>query len=126
LIRKRLVRLFLTYCLHSYLLAKDGNVKKDIINEIFETLSGAGVVSTEGEFSQDWLGHCESYLRTLRFKNAEPSMGALAICSVRLQKVGRDMVASKRHQHVGLRFLALSEKCYEQINKGAVELELAN
>lgn len=101
-------------------------MKKYILNEIFETLSGVGVVSTEGEFSQDWLGYSESYLRTLRFKNAEPSMGALAICSVRLQKVGREMVASKRHQHVGLRFLALSEKCYEQINKGAVELELAN
>lgn len=101
-------------------------MKKDILNEIFETLSGVGVVSTEGEFSQDWLGHSESYLRTLRFKNAEPSMGALAICSVRLQKVGREMVASKRYQHVGLRFLALSEKCHEQINQDAVELQLAD
>jgi hypothetical protein len=53
-------------------------------------------------------------------------MGALAICSVRLQKVGREMVASKRHQHVGLRFLALSEKCHDQINQDAVELQLAD
>ena len=99
-------------------------MKKDIINEIFETLSGVGVVSTEGEFSQDWLGHCESYLRTIRFKNIEPSMGALAICSVRLQKVGREMVASKRHQQVGLQFLSLSERCHQLINEQAVELEL--
>ncbi len=101
-------------------------MKKDILNEIFETLSGVGVVSTEGEFSQDWLGHSESYLRTLRFKNTEPSMGALAICSVRLQKAGQEMIASKRYQHVGMRFLALSEKCHEQINKEAVELDLVD
>lgn len=99
-------------------------MKKDIINEIFETLSGVGVVSTEGEFSQHWLGYSESYLRTLRFKNAEPSMGALAICSIRLEKAGREMIASKRYQHVGVRFLALSEKCHEQINQDAVELQL--
>ncbi len=36
------------------------------------------------------------------------------------------MVASKRYQHVGVRFLALSEKCHEQINQDAVELELAD
>jgi len=101
-------------------------VKKVILDEIFETLSGVGVVSTEGEFSQDWLGYSESYLRTLRFKKAEPSMGALAICSVRLAKAGREMVASKRYQHVGVRFLALSEKCHEQINQDAVELGLAD
>ena len=101
-------------------------MKKVILNEIFETLNGVGVVSTEGQFSIDWLGYSESYLRTLRFKNAEPSMGALAICSVRLQKMGREMVASKRHQHVGLRFLALSEKCHDQINQDAVELQLAD
>ena len=99
-------------------------MKKVIIDEIFETLSGVGAVSTEGEFSQDWLGHCESYLRTLRFKNAEPSMGALAICSVRLAKAGREMIASKRYQHVGARFLTLSDKCHELINEQAVELEL--
>ena len=101
-------------------------MKKVILDEIFETLSGVGVVSTEGEFSQDWLGYSESYLRTLRFKKAEPSMGALAICSVRLAKAGREMVASKRYQHVGVRFLALSEKCHEQINQDAVELGLAD
>ena len=100
-------------------------MKKVILDEIFETLSGVGVVSTEGEFSQDWLGHCESYLRTLRFKNAEPSMGALAICSVRLAKAGREMVASRRHQHVGLRFLALSDKCHKIVNEDAVEFNLA-
>ena len=99
-------------------------MKKVILNEIFETLSGVGVVSTEGQFSIDWLGYSESYLRTLRFKNAEPSMGALAICSVRLQKMGREMVASKRHQHVGARFLTLSDKCHELINEQEVELKL--
>jgi hypothetical protein len=110
--------------LHSYLLAKDENVKKDIVNEIFETLSGVGVVSTEGEFSQDWLGHCESYLRTLRFKNAEPSMGVLAICASRLQKAGEQIVTSPSHRHVGQQFLSLSERCHQLINEQAVELEL--
>lgn len=114
----------MTYCLHSYLLAKDEYLKKDIVNEIFETLSGVGIVSTEGEFSQDWLGHCESYLRTLRFKNAEPSMGALAICSVRLQKAAEQIITFPHHRHVGQQILSLSERCHELINEHAVELDL--
>lgn len=101
-------------------------MKKDIINEVFEALNGAGIVSTEGEFSQDWLGHCESYLRALRFKNAEPSIGALAVCASRLQKAGREMASSARYQQIGMRFLALSEKCHEQVNQAAVEIELAD
>lgn len=99
-------------------------MKKDILNEIFETLSGAGVVSTEGEFSQDWLGHCESYLRTLRFKNAEPSIGVVAIVGSRLQKAGEQIIASPRHIHVGQRFLELSNKCHQLVNENAVALEL--
>jgi hypothetical protein len=99
-------------------------VKKDILNEIFETLSGVGVVSTEGEFSQDWLGYSESYLRTLRFKNAEPSMGVLAICASRLQKAGEQIVSSPRHRHVGQHFLDLSERCHKLVNEDAIELEL--
>lgn len=100
-------------------------MKKYIINEVFEALTGAGIVSTEGEFSQDWLGHCESYLRNLRFKNTEPSLGAIAICGSRLQRAGALMIAVPRYRQIGVRFLALSERCHEQVNQSAVELELA-
>ena len=99
-------------------------MKKDIIIEIYETLTGAGVVANEGDFSQDWLGHCKSYLRTLRFKKAEPSIGAIAICGSRLQRAGEQMIALPRYRHIGARFLALSEKCHEHVNVDSVQLEL--
>lgn len=99
-------------------------MKKDIINEIFETLSGVGVVSTEGEFSQDWLGHCESYLRTLRFKNAEPSLGTIAICASRLQNAADQLGALPRYQPLAKQLVSMSNKCRSLVDAESVEFDL--
>ena len=98
--------------------------KKTVVFEIFEFLKQKGMISTESEFSEWWLGQCDSYYRGLRFKKTEPSIGVVAIVGSRLQKAGEQIVASPRHAHVGHRFLELSEKCHQLVNEDAVELEL--
>ena len=56
-----------------------------VLNEVFELLQQIGAVSSESEFSTDWLARSECYMRTLRFKQANPSVGTLAICASKLQ-----------------------------------------
>ncbi len=101
-------------------------MRKKLIDETYVFLRDAGLVTSEGMFSEEWLGHSECYFRTLRHKKAEPSMGVLAICASRLQKAGESMVAKPRYRQLGRRFIELSEKCHQQINADAVELELAD
>ena len=43
-------------------------MSKVFINEVFELLISIRAVDSESEFSKDWLGRSECYLRTLRFK----------------------------------------------------------
>lgn len=98
--------------------------KNTVILEIFDFLKQRGIVDSESEFSEGWLGQCDSYYRGLRFKRTEPSMGVVAICASRLQKAGEQIMSSASHRHVGIRFLELSERCHQLINQEAVELEL--
>ena len=99
-------------------------MRKKLIMEAFDLLKSKGIVSTESEYSELWLAHSECYLRTLRMKKAEPSMGVVAICASRLQKAGEQIVTSPSHRHVGQQFLSLSERCHQLNNEQAVELEL--
>lgn len=99
-------------------------MRKKLIMEAFDLLKSKGIVSSESEFSEDWLAHSECYLRTLRMKSAEPSMGVVAICASRLQKAGEQIMSSPRHRQVGQHFIELSEKLHSEINANAVELEL--
>ena len=98
--------------------------KNTVILEIFDFLKQRGIVVSESEFSEEWLGQCDSYYRGLRFKKTEPSIGVVAICGSRLRRAGEQIMASPRHAHVGQRFLELSEKCHQLVNEEAVELEL--
>lgn len=98
--------------------------KNTVILEIFDFLKQRGIVDSESEFSEGWLGQCDSYYRGLRFKRTEPSMGVVAICASRLQKAGEQIMSSPSHRHVGIRFLELSERCHQLVNEEAVELEL--
>jgi len=99
-------------------------MKKHIILEIFGYLKGKGIVNTEAEFSMDWLGQCESYYRGLRFKQAEPTLGVIAICASRLQQASHFIRQSPAHAHVADQFLALSQRCQQIVNADAAELEL--
>jgi hypothetical protein len=96
-------------------------MQKTVLNEVFDLLKQIGAVSSESEFSKDWLCRSECYMRTLRFKRLKPSVGTLAICASKLQHYGRYMTATEHNKVLGKRFIELSEKCHKQINTDAVE-----
>ncbi len=91
-------------------------MEKTVINEVFDLLRGIKAVDSESEFSRDWLGRSECYLRTLRFKGTEPSVATIAICASKLQHYGQQLVKQTNHREIGERFLALSQQCHAQIN----------
>ena len=95
-------------------------MQKTVLNEVFELLQQIGAVSSESEFSKDWLCRSECYMRTLRFKRVKPSVGTLAIYASKLQHYGRCMTATEQHTQLGKRFIELSEQCHKQINSDAV------
>ena len=92
-------------------------MQKTILNEVYELLKSKQLVSSESEFSRDWLGRSECYLRTLRFKGTKPSVGCVAICASKLQHYGQRLTETTAHEQMGKRFLQLSEACHAYINK---------
>lgn len=90
-----------------------------VLNEVFEVLRGIGVVRSESEFSRDWLGRSECYLRSLRFNGLEPSVSSIAVCASKLQHYGQRMCATEKHKVLGEEFLDLAEQCHTHINSTA-------
>ena len=87
-------------------------MQKTVLNEVFELLVQIGAVSSESEFSKDWLCRSECYMRTLRFKRVKPSVGTLAICASKLQHYGRCMTATEQHTKLAERFIGRSYRSY--------------
>lgn len=100
-------------------------MKKDIILEIFGFLKSKGIAATESEFSIDWLGCCEGYMRKLRHTKSEPSMGAVAICASRLMNAAEQLGAMPRYQHLAEQLAAMSGKCRALVDAESVEFDLA-
>ena len=100
-------------------------MEKTVINEVFDLLRGIKAVDSESEFSRDWLGRSECYLRTLRFKGGEPSVATIAICASKLQHYGNQLVGQNKHRALGERFLTLSQQCHAQINQQSKAIWLA-
>tara|TARA_B110000879_G_scaffold52488_1_gene74474 strand:+ start:264 stop:578 length:315 start_codon:yes stop_codon:yes gene_type:complete len=95
-------------------------MQKTVLSDVFELLRQIGAVRSESGFSRDWLARSECYMRTLRFKQANSSVGTLAICISKLQHYGRCMTATEAHTQLAKQFIELSEKCHKQINADAV------
>ena len=89
---------------------------KTVLDDVYQLLHGIGAVRSESEFSKDWLGRSECYMRTLRFKCLQPSVGSIAICASKLQHYGQRMLATTEHKQLGERFVSLSNACHRQIN----------
>ena len=95
-------------------------MQKTVLNDVFELLQQIGAVSSESEFSKDWLCRSECYVRTLRFKRVKPSVGTLAICASKLKHYASCMTATDAHAKLSEQFIKLSEQCHKQINADAV------
>ena len=91
-------------------------MQKTVLYDVFELLQQIGAVSSESEFSKDWLCRSECYMRTLRFKRVKPSVGTLAICASKLQHYASSMKLKNSHNELSQRFTYLSNQCHQQIN----------
>ena len=96
-----------------------------VLTEVYELLRSIGAVANEAEFSRDWLGRSESYVRGLRFKGLGAGTGSVAICASKLQHYGKRMCESSAHSELGKQFLELSRECHNTINEEAEALWLA-
>ena len=96
-----------------------------VLKEVYELLRNIGAATNEAEFSRDWLGRSESYVRGLRFKGIGASMGSVAICASKLQHYGKRMFESSAHSELGKQFLELSRECHNTINEEAEAVWLA-
>lgn len=100
-------------------------MRKNLIIEVYGLLKSHNVVGSESEFSESWLGHSECYLRTLRYKKSEPSLGVVAICAGRLAAAADQLNAVPRYQRLGQQFKQMSDKCLAVVNADSVEFDLA-
>ena len=94
-------------------------MQKTVLDEVCELPKKIDAVDKESEFSTDWLTRSECYMRTLRFKQASPSVGTLAICASKLQHYASCMTATGAHAKLGKQFIKLSQQCHTQINTDA-------
>ena len=94
-------------------------MQRTVLTEVYALLKRIGAVANEAEFSRDWLGRSESYVRGLRFKGLGASTGSLAICASKLQHYGLQLRGSSAHSELGKQFLELSRECHNTINEEA-------
>ena len=114
-------------CAASIVIYQQGRktVTKKVLSEVYAVLHSIGAVKNESEFSTDWLGRSECYLRTLRFKNVDASISSIAVCASKLQHYGTRMCATDTHRDLGKQFLQLSERCHQHINSTAEQTWMA-
>ena len=101
-------------------------MKKDTILEVFGYLKSKQIVSGESEFSEHWLGCSEGYMRKLRQKNTEPSLGTIAICASRLQNAAEQLRTLPHYQPLAKQLTSMSIKCRSLVDAESVEFELAD
>jgi hypothetical protein len=87
---------------------------KSVIFEIFGELRDARLVQSEQEFCRNWLGRSECYMRTIRFKRTQPSLGTLAICADRLRQ-GSETMRNNGDLDSAILLSALSTKCQKPL-----------
>ena len=94
-------------------------MQRTVLTEVYALLKRIGAVANEVEFSRDWLGRSECYMRMRRFKGVGASTGSVAICASKLQYYGKRMFESSAHSELGKQFLELSRECHNTINEEA-------
>ncbi len=89
----------------------------ETIEDIYLQLKALGAVRSANEFSTQWLGMNESYLRTLRSKGMAPSARVLARCSIKLRSFSQNMRAhpQPKLRAVGKQVAALADRCVQDI-----------
>ena len=72
---------------------------KMILDEVRERLRASGIVKSDKQFCELWLGKSECYLRGLRFNDITPSADALATCAAQLAITARQLREYGEERH---------------------------
>ena len=91
-------------------------MRKAVLEDVLAMLKEHRLVDNESEFSRDWLGRSESYLRVQRFHKEAPSISCIAICASKLQHYGQRLAENGGQDELAERFIQLSEECHRHIN----------
>ena len=91
-------------------------MQRTVLTEVYALLKRIEAVANEAEFSRDWLGRSECYMRMLRFKGVGASTGSVAICASKLQHYGKRMYESSAHSELGKQFIELRRDCCNTIS----------
>lgn len=92
-----------------------------ILERVRDRLREAGIVATEREFCEAWLGKSECYVRGLRFNGISPSADALANCASRLAWAARQLREhnTARHRQWAAVLDDLRVECYAAMDEQA-------
>lgn len=89
------------------------------LKDVYTLLKDIGAISNESEFSKEWLGKSECYMRLIRHKRTQPSDGVMAVVASKLNHYGNKMKQSTEHKRLGERFIQLSNSCHQSIEENA-------
>ncbi len=89
----------------------------EMIEKILTVLRARGDVRSSADFSREWLGREESYVRSLRAKARPASAQVLATCASRLLERGDALSGSqygsvKKH---GMELQQLAQECIQTL-----------
>ena len=92
-----------------------------IIENICNLVIAAGLAENEQDFCEEWLCRGEGYMRTLRYRQLQPSAAALAVCADKLRYYADALEASERthYQHTGRSLRVLQHLCEDELQAGA-------
>lgn len=93
-----------------------------VLEDVYKQLRQYGLVDSESEFSKDWLCRSDSYMRSMRFKNTEPSISSVAVCASRLRYYADKMASSEAHQSLSRSFIEMANRCDNFINNSALSI----
>lgn len=96
---------------------------KLMIENICNLVIAEGLAENEGDFCERWLCRAEGYMRTLRFRQLQPSVEALMTCADKLGYYAEIFAASDRSDtRVSAANLhALAVACRAAVERGARE-----
>jgi hypothetical protein len=103
-------------CIYSYLSTLEKKVQKTIIFETYDYLMEEGLVTSQREFCERWLGKSECYLRTLKFLKTKPSISVLTIFELKLY------LETEVERTEQAKLIELAEKCDEEIKQRTLEV----
>ena len=91
----------------------------ELLIETRDLLRTAGLISSDKQFCELWLGKSECYMRSLRFTGTQPSADALATCAAQLARAAT-LMRQQGNTKAGMHLDELRVRCYAALDQTAM------